>query len=75
MKNRYQGETYFNLFRGATSKRWNCYILPALDEDQLDVVLLHIGSNDVNNQTKDRINTENLTGILSILASFASILV
>ena len=32
-----------------------------LHEDQPDVVLLHIGSNDINNQTKDKINTEKLT--------------
>ena len=56
------GGTYFNVFRGATSKRLNNYILPTLHEDQPDVVLLHIGFNDINNQTKDRINTEKLTG-------------
>ena len=56
------GKTYFNVFRGATSKRLNHYILPTLDKDHPDIVLLHIGSNDINNQTKDRINTEKLTG-------------
>ena len=35
------------------------YILPTLHQDQPDVVLL-IGSNDINNQTKDKINTEKL---------------
>ena len=50
------------VFRDATSKRLNHYILPTLHEDHPDVVLLHIGSNDINNQTKDRINTEKLTG-------------
>ena len=57
-----KGKTYFNVFRGATSKRLNHYILPTLREDQPDVVLPHIGSNHINNQTKDRINTERLTG-------------
>ena len=52
--------TYFNNFRGATAKRLNHYILPTLHKDHPDVVLLHIGSNDINNQTKDRINTEKL---------------
>ena len=56
------GGTYFNVFRCATSKRLNNYILPTLHEDQPDVVLLHIGFNDINNQTEDRINTEKLTG-------------
>ena len=38
------------------------YILPTLHEDHPDVVLLHIGSKDMKNQTKDRISTEMLTG-------------
>ena len=40
----------------------NHYILPTLHEDHLNVILLHICSNDINNQKKDRINTEKLTG-------------
>ena len=60
------GKTYFNVFRGATSKRKNHYILPTLHENQPDVVLLHIGSNCINNQVKDRINTEKLTGDIII---------
>ena len=68
-------KTYFNVFRGATSKGLNPYILPTLHEDQPIVVLLHIGSNDINKQTKDRINTGKLMGILSTLVSLASILV
>ena len=40
---------------------WNHYILPKLHEYQPDVVLLHIGLNNVNNQTKDKINTGKLT--------------
>ena len=54
------GKTSFNVFRGATSKILNHCILPTLHEDHPDVVLLHIGSNDINNQMKDRINTEKL---------------
>ena len=50
------------VFRDATSKRLNHYILPTLHEDHPDVVLLHISSNDINNQRKDRIYTEKLTG-------------
>ena len=57
------GKTYFHVFQGTTSKRLNHYILPTLQEDHPDVVLRHIGSNDItNNQTKDRINTGKLTG-------------
>ena len=45
-------KTYFNVFRGATFKRLNHYILPTLHEDHPDVILLHIGSNDINNQNE-----------------------
>ena len=40
----------------------NHHILPTLHEDHPDIVLLHIGSNDINNKTKDRKNNEKLTG-------------
>ena len=39
----------------------NHYILPTLHEDHPDVALLHIDSNDINNQIKDKTNTEKLT--------------
>ena len=54
------GKTYF-VFRGPTFKRLNHYILPTLHEDQ-PVFWLHIDFNDVNNQTKDKINTEKANG-------------
>ena len=58
------GGRYFNFSRGATTKRLKYYILPTFHEDQPDVVLLHIGSNDIDNQRKYKINTEKLTGDL-----------
>ena len=60
-------ETCFNVFRRIISKIFNHDILPTLHEDQPDVFLLHIGSNDINNQLRDKTNTENLTeGIINI---------
>ena len=35
------GKRYFNVFRGAKSKRLNHYVVPTLHEDHFDVVLLH----------------------------------
>ena len=35
-----EGKTYFNVFRGATSKRLNHYILPTPHEDQPDVAFV-----------------------------------
>ena len=59
------GENIINYFWGTTSKTSNHYILPILHEDHSDVVLLHISSNDINNQMKDRINPGKLTGDIS----------
>ena len=63
-----------NVFRGATSKRLNHYILPMLHQDQPDVALLRIGSNDVSNQTKDKINkplgTNGPPDVFSVLTPF-----
>lgn len=46
------GKIYFNVFPGVTSKKFDQYILPTLHENHPDIVLLHISSNDINNQTK-----------------------
>ena len=42
------------------SKRLNHYILLTPQQDQPGVVLLHIGSNDINNETKDPLNIKKL---------------
>ena len=63
-------KTCFNAFWGGTSKRLNRYILPTLHENQPDVVLLHIHSNDLNNQTKTEINTEKLAGDIVNIGKF-----
>ena len=60
-------KTYFNVFRGAISNRLSHYILPTLHEHHPDVALLHIGSNNINNQTKDKINAEEITWDIIII--------
>ena len=50
------GKTLFNVFRGATTEIEAWYPTNT-SRSEPDVVLLHIGSNDINNQTKDKINT------------------
>ena len=50
-----------NVFGGAASMTLNNYILPTLQEDQPCVAVLHIGLSNINNQIKDKINTEKLT--------------
>ena len=70
------GEKHFNVSGGAISKRLNYFVLPTLHKDQPDIVLIHIGSNDINNQTKDKINTEKLTeDIINVGKSWINLVV
>ena len=54
-------KAYINCFSGANSKRLEHYILPTLVEDKPDIVIIHIGSNDVTHDTLSQININNIT--------------
>ena len=47
-------------FDGATTKRLGHHVLPILKEDKPDSVLIHIGTNDVNNHKLYAVSPENL---------------
>ena len=54
------GNAYINCFSGANSKRLGHYIIPTLMEDQPEIVVIHIGSNDVTHENYDHINIGDL---------------
>ena len=54
-------KTYISCFSGANSKRLEYYVSPTLDEDKPDVVVIHVGSNDVNHENFDRINVTEIS--------------
>ena len=41
-------KSLFNVFSGTKAERLDRYIIPTLEEDRPDVVLIHVGSNNVN---------------------------
>ena len=43
----YEGKVHLNSFSGANIKRLDYFITPALVEDRPDIVIIHIGSNDI----------------------------
>ena len=48
------GKSYIKTFSGSNTKQLNHYILPTLVDESPDIVIIHIGSNDIT----DRINTD-----------------
>ena len=46
------GNAYVNCFSGATIKRLGHHILPTLHEDKPDIVLIHVGSNDITHSSE-----------------------
>ena len=54
-----ENTAYTNHFSGSNSKRLEHFIIPTLHEDRPDVVVIHIGSNDVTFNNKN-INIEDI---------------
>ena len=55
-----EGKAHLNSFSGATINRLDHFITPILKEDWLDIVIIHVGSNDV---THNAINNIDARGI------------
>ena len=56
----YEGKAHLNGFRGANIKRLDHFITPTLVEDRPDIVIIHIGSNDITHNTVDQINVKDM---------------
>ena len=57
------GKAFFRSFRCANSKQLNHYIIPTLVDDKPDVILLHVGTNDILSNASD---TELANNIINI---------
>ena len=47
------GKAFFRLFSGANNRHLDHYIIPTLVDDKPDVVLLHVGTNDILSNAND----------------------
>ena len=56
----YEGKTHLNGFSGAYIKRLDHFIIPTLVEDRADIVIIHIGSNDITHNTVDQIDVKDI---------------
>ena len=55
-----EGKAHLNGFSGANIKRLDHFITPTLVEDRPDIVIIHIGSNDITHNTVDQINVKDM---------------
>ena len=53
-----------NGFSGANTKRLDHLITPTLVEDRPDIVIIHIGSNDITHNTVDQIDVKDLVNCI-----------
>ena len=55
-----EGKAHLNGFSGANIKRLDHFITPTLAEDRPDIVIIHIGSNDITDSTVDKIDVKDI---------------
>ena len=67
------GRAYLNVFRGSTIKRINHNVTPTLAQDKPDVIVIHVGCNDITKQNMNIVNPSKLAdGIINKGKSCAS---
>ena len=55
-----EGKAHLNGFSGASIKRLDHFITSTLVEDRPDIVIIHIGSNDITHNTVDQIDVKDI---------------
>ena len=58
------GRAYLNGFSGVNVKRLDHYITPVLEEDQPDIVIIHVGCNDITYNSIENIDVNDLSNRL-----------
>ena len=65
----YEGKAHLNGFSGANIKRLDHFITPTLVENRPDIVIIHIGSNDITHNTVDRRDVKDIVNRIINIAS------
>ena len=55
-----EGKAHLNSFNGATINRLDHFITPILEEDRPEIVIIHIGSNDITHNTINNIDAKSI---------------
>ena len=55
-----EGKAHLNSFSRVNIKRLDNFITPTLVEDRPDIVIIHIGSNDITHNTIDQIDVKDI---------------
>ena len=59
-----EGKAHLNGFSGANIKRLDHSITPTLVEDRPDIVIIHIGSNDITHNAVDQIDVKDIVNCI-----------
>ena len=65
----YEGKAHLNSFSEANIKRLDHFITPTLVENRPDIVIIHIGSNDITHNTVDRRDVKDIVNRIINIAS------
>ena len=63
-KNLKNGKVYINSFRGSNIRPLNHFITPTLEEDRPDIVIVHVGCNDIIHENFEQINVQDMSNKL-----------
>ena len=56
-----EGKAHLNNFNGTTINRLDHFITPILEEDRPDIVIIHVGSNDITHNTINNIDAKDIS--------------
>ena len=56
-----EGKAHLNSFSGATINRLDHFITPIWEEDRPDIVIIHVGSNDITHNTINNIDAKDIS--------------
>ena len=66
------GKAYFSVFCGSTIKRIKHFAAPTLVQDKPDVIIIHVGCNDVTKQKRDTVNPNQLANDINNIAKLCA---
>ena len=60
-------KSFIKSFGGAKTKHMKHYVIASLKEQKPDIIVIHVGANDINYKNKGNVNVNELTDNISVL--------